>query len=280
MVLKADKYKLGGMDKDIFTYAAKYMALMLFFIFPMAEAISASLSDHSSEEFSSPNLRFVAEDLPPFHFINKENELDGFLVEVVQALLIQAKLTGTIELVPFARAYNATKIVENTFMFSLLKTPVRNNKFKWVGQSYKTQAFLVGLKNRQDIELNSLNDAKALNVGTIRGYYSESFLKGAGFKEKQNLSLSVKYEHMWNMLFKRRIDLVLTNFIALDREITSIGLDATKISPYLEVKNFPGELYIATGIKTSDKRVSQLRVALAKIKKNGHYQEILDKWQL
>lgn len=226
------------------------------------------------------NLRFVAEELPPFHFTNEHNQLDGALVELIRAMLSQAGLKGDIELMPFARAYNVTKGTENTFLLSLLKTPARQEIFKWVGQSYKTRAFLVGLKSRQDIKLNTLDNAKAYNVGTIRGYYSETFLKQAGFKEKQNLSLSVKYEHMWQMLFKGRIDLVLTNFIALEREVASLGLNAGDIDQYIQVKGFPDELYIATGVKTRDKLVEQLRVALMQLKGSGRYQQILNKWQL
>ncbi|WDE00179.1 substrate-binding periplasmic protein [Thalassomonas actiniarum] len=226
------------------------------------------------------SLRFVAEELPPFHFTNEHNQPDGALVELTRALLFQAELKGDIELLPFARAYNVTKGSENTFLLSLLKTPVRENNFKWVGQSYKTRAFLVGLKSRKDIKLDTLDSAKAYNVGTIRGYYSETFLKQAGFKEKQNLSLSVKYEHMWQMLFKGRIDLVLTNFIALEREIASIGLNAGDIGQYIQVKDFPDELYLATGLKTPDKLVERLSAALTELKSNGRYQQILDKWQL
>ena len=248
------------------------------FIFPLKSAVF--LLALCAASLSAQSLRFVAEELPPFHFTNEHNQVDGALVDVLRAVLSQAGLKGEVELVPFARAYNITKNTENAFLLSLLKTPVRDDDFKWVGQSYKTRAFLVGLKNRADINLGSLDDAKAYNVGTIRGYYSETFLKQAGFKEKQNLSLSVKYEHMWQMLFKGRIDLVLTNYIALEREIASIGLNAGEIGRYIQVKNFPDELYIATGLKTRDKLVEQLRTALGQIKADGRYRQILDKWQL
>ena len=233
-----------------------------------------------STSVNADKLRFVAEELPPFHFTNMDKKPDGALVEVVKAVLAQAKLQGSIELVPFARAYSASKNIENVFMFSLLKTPVRNSAFKWAGQTYKTEAFLIGLKGRTDIKLNTLNDAKDYSVGTIRGYYSETFLRQVGFKEHQNLSLSVKYTHMWQMLFKGRIDFVLTNFIALDREIASAGLDANNVEQYLSVLHFPDELHIATGLKTSDKVVNQLRMALIEIKANGRYQQIIDRWSL
>ncbi len=225
-------------------------------------------------------LVFVAEDLPPYHFINSNGQADGALVEVVQAVLKQANLPGIIAIQPFARGYQAAKAQKNTFLFSLLKTPGREQQFKWVGETYRSYAVLVGLKNRNEIKLSSLKDVKPLIVGTIRGYHSADFLVNNGFKEHEDLSLSVTSKHMWAMLFSNRIDLVLTNYMALDRDIKNAGFDEQKIAPYLSIKNFPNELNIATGLTTSDDIVQRLSEALTVLKKSGRYQEILNKYHL
>jgi polar amino acid transport system substrate-binding protein len=225
-------------------------------------------------------LTFLAEDLPPYHFINSNGQADGALVEIVQAVLKQANLPGTIAIQPFARGYQAAKAQENTFLFSLLKTPNREQQFKWVGEIYRSYAVLVGLTNRNDIKLSSLEDVKPLIVGTIRGYHSAGFLVNHGFKEHKDLSLSVTSKHMWAMLFSKRIDLVLTNYMALDRDIKNAGFDEHKVIPYLSIKDFPNELNIATGLATSDDIVQRLSEALVVLKESGHYQEILSKYQL
>tara|TARA_R110002124_G_scaffold70290_4_gene188709 strand:- start:69410 stop:70177 length:768 start_codon:yes stop_codon:yes gene_type:complete len=225
-------------------------------------------------------LIFVAEELPPYHFIDSKGHACGALVELVQAVLAKAELSGTIEIQPFARGYKTTQTQKNTFMFSLLKTPNREAMFQWVGQTYKSTAVLVGLKSRQDIKLLSLESAKPYIVGTIRGYHSDHFLHKKGFTEQENLSLSVTSKQMWSMLFNGRIDLVLTNYMALDREITQAGFDASNIAPYLSLANFPTELYIATGLATSNKVIVRLASALAAIKKSGVYQQILTKYNL
>jgi polar amino acid transport system substrate-binding protein len=225
-------------------------------------------------------LIFTAEELPPYHFINSNGQADGALVEIVQAVLEQAKLPGIIAIQPFARGYAAAKTQQNTFLFSLLKTPSRDKQFKWVGETYRSYAVLLGLKDRNDIKLSSLDDAKPLIVGTIRGYHSAHFLVNNGFHEHENLSLSVTSKHMWAMLFNNRIDLVLTNYMALDRDIKDAGFDEQGVTPYLSIKDFPNELNIATGLSTTDDIVKQLSQALAAIKKSGTYQKILTKYDL
>ena len=225
-------------------------------------------------------LTFLAEALPPYHYIDSQGQVTGALVEIVQAMLAQAQLAGKIEIQPFARSYQNTQNQHNTFMFSLLKTPDREKKFQWVGQTYKTSAVLVGLKDRHDLKLTSLESAKHYIVGTIRGYHADYFLHEHGFTEKKNLSLSVTSKHLWAMLFNKRIDLVLTNYMALDRDIKKAGFDENNIAPYLSIDHFPNELYIATSLATPKIIITQLASALAAIKKSGVYQAILTKYAL
>lgn len=225
-------------------------------------------------------LQFFAESLPPYHFTGEDKQPTGALVEVTEAAARQAGFVADIRLLPFARGYQYMLTNPNTFMFSLLRTPPREGKMQWVGKTYKIDAYLVGLKGRDKLKINNLEQAKKRVVGTIRGYHSERFLKDAGFTEAHNLSLSINYQSMWNMLFRKRIDFILTNTVSLDTEIKSLGLDAQAIEKYYEVKDFPGELFMVTHLETSKETVKKLADGLSAIKQNGQYQKIIDKWGL
>lgn len=241
--------------------------------------LSCLLSAKTSFAQNQP-LVFLAEDLPPYHFINSQGQADGVMVEIINAVLSKAELTGTVKIQPLARSFQAARTKKNHFMLSLLKTPKRSDEFKWVGETYKSYAVLVGLKNRKNIKLATLADAKSYMVGTIRGYHSVSFLLNNDFQEKDNLSLSVTSKHMWAMLFNNRIDFVFTNYMALDRDIKNAGFDAENIVPYLLIEDFPNQLNIAAGPHTSDAMVEKLSTALKSIKQSGVYQNILDKYNL
>jgi polar amino acid transport system substrate-binding protein len=236
--------------------------------------ICFSLACHANQ------LRFVAEDLPPFHFYDANKEPTGALVDVIKALMTRTNLSGSIELMPFARSYNLALQKQNTFMMSLMKSDDRKDDFQWVGQIYKSKAFLVGLGSRSDININSLEEAKSFVVGTIRGYHSEEYLKKAGFSDHNNLHLSVNYKHMWSMLFGKHIDFILTNYVAIDREMKSIGFNKKDIKTFVELHDFPGDLFISTGLITPNKTVVVLSEALKQIKVDGTYKKIMDKWGL
>lgn len=228
----------------------------------------------------SAEITFVAEDLPPIHFKNMQRQPDGFLVELANALVKNTTLSSRILLLPQARAYELTSTEPNVFMLSLLKSPQRDPDFQWVGAVYETRAFLIGLASNKSIQLHDLEDAKQYVVGTVRGYFSESWLRQKGFSDKHNLGLATQYDHLWGMLFKKHVDLVLTNALSLEREVQNAGYQAAQVQRYLELPELTTKLYIATGLQTDAALVERLSSALDTLKQQGTYAKLKAKWRL
>lgn len=114
-----------------------------------------------------------------------DNKPAGALVEVIEALMIKTQFSAQIEFIPFARSYDLALNNKNIFMLSLMKSSDRKDLFQWVGQIFKSKAFLVGLRNRSDTYISNIEEAKSFVVGTIRGYHSQQHLKKAGFLEQK-----------------------------------------------------------------------------------------------
>lgn len=228
---------------------------------------------------SATQLRFVAEDLYPLHFKDKNNQPDGFLVDVVNAVLDDCACAGKIEIMPQARAFRELQSQPNVVMMSLLKTPGREKNYLFLGSVFNAHAYLVGLKSNQ-FELFNLHSARGLRVSTVRGYFSQRYLENAGFSLERDLVLAPEPESLMKMLYKNRTDLVLTNTLHLDKELTSIGLDPTKIEKKLHLPDFPNELHITANKKLENTLAIKLTNSLNAIKHNGQYQMLLAKWNL
>ncbi|BED90128.1 hypothetical protein PspMM1_25960 [Pseudoalteromonas sp. MM1] len=224
-------------------------------------------------------ITFVAEDLPPYHFINQNNEPDGALIDLAKATIKHTKLTAKFEIMPMARIFYALEHNPNAVTLSLLKTPIREKQLTWLGESYFADAYLVSLKSHTD-EVSHLNHAKFYQVATIRGYSSATYLKNAGFVEGENLVLVSYYQQLWQMLYKKRIDFVLTNTLTLENELKRSGLNPNLIIKRIHLTDYPSKLYFSAN-KTLDKHTaSAISHALNTLKENGEYQAILTKWQL
>jgi polar amino acid transport system substrate-binding protein len=232
-----------------------------------------------SFSLSAERLKFVAENLPPYHYKDQNGQIAGALVDVVNAVAKQANVEYDIELYPFARAFSMLQNKSNVLMFSLLNSPSRQKQFIWLGNTFHNAAFLVSVKNSK-IPLTELKQAQKYSVGTIRGYYSETYLRNAGFEENKNLALSVNYQNLWHMLFKGRIDFVLTNTVSLNSELNQLGHDVRDIERTLELTDFPSQLHLAANQNLSPTIAAALKNGLEIIKQIGEYQSILDKWHL
>jgi polar amino acid transport system substrate-binding protein len=234
-----------------------------------------------SSVLNAEKLLFVAEDLPPYHFINQQGEKDGALYQIVLELIEQSGLDADIQLTPWARAYDMSLNQPNVIMISVLKTPVRQKHFQWIGEIYRAEAFFVKLKSRLDLHIHSLEQARNHVVGTIRGYGAEQYLRRNGFSEgRENLALSVEYHQLWGMLFKGRVDLLFTNTIGLEVEVPKAGFDPGLVEKTYAVSDFPDELHLATGPDTSEALVERLRDGLQQLKEQGIYHRILNDWGL
>lgn len=224
-------------------------------------------------------LRFTAEDLYPLHFINKQGQADGFLVDIVNAIINECSCDGTIEIMPQARAFRELQNDANTLMMSLLKTPSRAENYDFLGEVYTAHAYLVGKKEKKFL-LTNLQSARGLRVSTVRGYFSQGYLEKAGFTLEKDLVLAPEPASLMKMLYKDRTDLVLTNTLHLEDELTSIGLDPTRIEKKLRLNYFPSELHITANKQLSNESKQAIRSAIDTIKQSGHYRILLAKWHL
>jgi polar amino acid transport system substrate-binding protein len=223
---------------------------------------------------------FVGQAVPPLIVMDENNHKSGALVELAQALIDYTKITASIEILPWARAYEMGLNDANVVLLSVIKTKNREPQFQWIGKVHQARAHLISLKNRPEIHITKLADACSMRVGSVRGYGSAAHLVNNGFEEGSNLVLASNTEQMWGLLFNDRVDLVLSNFETSPYEIKSVGYDPQQVTDILEITALTNELQFATGHNTPRPTVEKLTEGLAKLKENGTYGAIKSKWGL
>ncbi|MCW8831735.1 MAG: transporter substrate-binding domain-containing protein [Colwellia sp.] len=225
-------------------------------------------------------VRIVTEKLPPLQFSQADGAITGAMVDIVNLLLQKTNIDANIEILPWARSYQIALEQENTLIFSMLRGEDREDKFIWIGKLFAINSYLVSLKGNQDFQIDKIDDAKQYSVGSIRQDLAETYLRKHGFTEGKNLYLSSNYKVLWQMLFSGRTELAFTNNILWKYEIEDTQLDPSQIAINYQIPDIASDLYLAASLGTDEKIINQLRKALAEIKSDGHYQQILQKWHL
>lgn len=225
------------------------------------------------------NYLVVTEDVPPLQIYKKGTLTGGISAELVSAIFKQAKLSADMEVYPWPRAYNMALTQKDTFIFSIIKSPERQDKFLWIANLYTLNANITKLKSSTDIKIDAPEDINNYKLGVSRGDYGEGYLKSLGLKEGVNLDLTLKHGNLWRLLYSKRVDAIFTNQVTAKSEIEKAGLDPSKASIAYKIKGLDSDIYLAANKLTDPKVIKQLQLAFKEIKTNGVYQKIIDKWQ-
>lgn len=229
---------------------------------------------------SSNHVYFLSEITPPYYWIDDNGEAQGVNVDLANALKPLLPFTSSLAHMPWARAYQETYEKPNLVLLSLLKTPKREEKFAWLFAVNHMQAELIRLKQKNDAHVSSLEEAKNYRIGSIRGYGTATFLQQEGFEENKNLALVAEPALLWKLLYMERIDFALTNFETSKYEIVDAGFNPEDVTSEYVIEALGADLYVATGLKTEQEKVTALKKALSTLQTNGEYARILKKWGL
>lgn len=229
---------------------------------------------------ASQKIQFVTEDLPPLQIERDNQPPTGALVELINLIIKEADIDAELAIYPWARSYELALKQPNTFIFSMLRSDEREDKFHWIGKLFTIKSYLATLKSNADIKVNNIEDAKNYFVGSIRHDLAESYLLNKGFISKKNLYVASKYPILWSMLFNKRTDLVFTNSVVWQHEIEKAGLDPKAIKFVHEISDFASDLYLAASKSTDKKLIKKVNDSFAAIKADGRYEQILTKWNL
>jgi polar amino acid transport system substrate-binding protein len=224
-------------------------------------------------------LRIVTEELPPFN-MTIDGHLTGLCTEIVEAVLDDIGETATIQSMPWARAYDIATNTENVLIYCMARTASRELKFKWVDTIAQTDWYLFSLN--PNLRLNSLDEARRLQIATVKDDAGEQYLIAKGFVVGQNLQSSNKYEHNYEKLLLGRVDLWIANEPNAMYLARSAGQDPAqtlhRALPLANLGSVQG-LSMAFSLKTPDATVERFRTGLKHIRDSGRYDAITRKWQ-
>lgn len=203
----------------------------------------------------------------------QDGKAAGEATEIVEMALQRAGLKDyRINVYPWARAYNLALLEPNVLIYLIARTPEREALFKWVGEIVSLQNSLYKLKERKDITVHSLADAKKYTIGVLRDDVRHQYLQQQGFPK---LELTSQQIDNLRKLELHRIDM----FPMLDQGLAALckkfGNDCSRLEKAYTLDDLKVKLYIAYSKTTADGIVEKTRTALAQIKAEGTLDKIM-----
>ena len=212
------------------------------------------------------SLQVVTSDFPPYQ-IQNGNQVEGINTALIKKVIAQAGSEATFQIYPWTRAYEKALQEPNTLIYSIARTPEREKLFQWIGTISPFQIYLWKLKNRTDINIKALEDAKPFVIGGITSDVKAKYFQQMGFTPGKNLEFASNEVANIKKLYAKRIDLMAFDEISFPYLCRRAGHPVSDFTRLLKIDDISHDLYLAASLTTPLKTVKELTQALRKIKR-------------
>ncbi len=226
------------------------------------------------------NIKIYTEHYPPNN-MKIGGKLTGSSVEVLDAMFKQMNSNQRIEdikLTNWSRAYSVALKLPNSMVFSTTRTKAREKLFKWVGPISTTTVGVIALKSK-NIVIKDISDFANYKIGAVLKDVAEQLLleKGVSKRNIQHVNGADAIKMSFNKMEKDRIDMFAYNTIVALNDAKKNGFDTSKYE--IIYKLTVADLSFAFNKKTDDKIIQKWQNALDKVKANGTYSNIMNKYK-
>jgi polar amino acid transport system substrate-binding protein len=222
-------------------------------------------------------IEVVTEYFQRYQVKKEDGSLDGFAVEVVEAIFKQTGDTANISVLPWGRAYKKAMNEKNVMIFSISKTPSRQDKFKWVGILSNEPLLAWGLKTKFATKVDNLLELKSYIFVAIRDSYPDNILSSQGFTKIFRVGTQ---EQLLGMVYKSRADLLVSGKVGMEYRTEVMSLDFDKFSPVYEFDNLSSNFGIAFNLHSDVELVSIYQKAFKNVEQTGQLSAIKKKWDI
>jgi polar amino acid transport system substrate-binding protein len=176
---------------------------------------------------------------------------------------------------PWERAQKIVEEETDSIIFTLAKTPEREERYLWIETIHQVKDGLYALASRDDIVIESVDDVYKYSIALPIGDVSLRKLKI--LPDHADLLFMVSsQEQAIIMLIKGRTELNYNNDVGFLTAIDSMGFPRQLFKVIYVTSR--SEMGIATNKKTDPALVERLRRGIDTLRKNGEYAALQKKW--
>lgn len=236
------------------------MAIFLIFCLPSVKA----------EQYN-----VYTEPLAPVHF-EENGQVKGIATEIVEEIFKEAGLEPIIAVYPWKRSYQMTLNQKNSFIYTINRTPKREQLFKWIGPILSKETQLYKLTSRKDITISGIEDVKKYTTAVILGHSLTTKLVDQGFRDGKELVTTPTKKVQIKVFLKGRADLITGNQYTIYRSLKAEGRSLEDVEPVLFISK--KGYYLGANKQSDDSLIKRLQDANTTVQDSGVVPKIVNKY--
>jgi len=222
---------------------------------------------------AAEDFQVVGAEFPPLMY-EKEGKPAGFYFDLLQMMLKEMPHTITVKFYPVPRMLMMLAKSPDMFALGIARNAKREQEYKWVGPTIQPGVVLYKLKNRSDIHIQTLADARPYKIGTGQAYAAKENLLQAGIPDDHIEEVTVDVQNI-KKLFAQRIDLVITIDVVFLDLLRQEGHSTDEVEAF-RVDGM--SMYYAFNKNTADQVILQFQQTLDRLKQTESYKELVKKY--
>jgi ABC-type amino acid transport substrate-binding protein len=232
----------------------------------VAAGLTARVSRYTREI-----LVFANESMPQCGMV--DHKPAGLAIEILNAVTAEGGPSFKYDFSqPWARAQAAVHDNPGTLIIPLTRNAERESKYKWVARLFDNGAHLVSVGRPAPIQ--SIDEAKGLGVGIMRGSIFEGYLGKAGLTQ---LVIVPKDELIAKMLVEGKVDAWAGADLVTHYLFGKIGQNPSRLQQGPQLGE-AGQIYIAGDVNLPEADAKAIADGIEKLRHNGKLEAILKRY--
>jgi len=228
-------------------------------------------------EFIPGTLQLFAEVAPPYNFqtgLDISRQATGSTVEMINEIQKRNGYANRINISTWIDAYSLPQYLPNSAVFTIARTPERENMFQWVGPVSTNKTYFYTLAS-SSIDINTLEQAKNLkSIATPREWYTHVFLRNNDFKNI--VATALTSAEAFQQLVSGEVEALFLTDVDVKWLAKEKGISENILKQNLMAIDYDG--YIAFSLNTPVTTVNNWQAILDEMKSDGTFDAIWKKW--
>ncbi len=213
----------------------------------------------------------VMTEATPFTRQTEPVTVDGEATVFVKRVLERADIEYELSFIPWKRSYRYAQTRDNILIYPIARTKARAEDFIWIGKIIPINYYLFKLRERTDLQLASIDDARSLSIGVVNDHVHHEYLVSEGFSNIQPVNSSAQN---LRKLLRKRIDLFPISAGGLLPLCAQISIDCKLLEPVLALEDFSDGLYMAFSKKSDPEIVRRTKEAYTALVDSDFYRTL------
>lgn len=216
----------------------------------------------------------LTESYRPYQY-SEDGELHGPVADLVREVGRVSGCEIRFQVLPWARAYQRALNEPDRLIFSIVRTEERESRFHWLGVVAPYHVYFWRNRERADIELKAVTDARRYLLGAVRDDVNTEYLIGKGFVLGEDMITVHRNTLNIKKLINGRIELFIEDELNTIADMKSLGYTMDQIEPALFVEDLSSDLYLAFSRHSNPELIAVMRKAMADIRADGRYDRLV-----